>query len=78
MSEDTDNRRQRGFSFMQLGHYIIGVIYLGLAFVFAFPEKVNIKGFALLPEKGLRYTFAALIGLYGLWRLYRGYQQKDQ
>lgn len=75
MNEDAEKRQNRYFSMRSLMDYVMGTIYLCLAFVFAFPEKFSISGFALLPEKGLRYGFSALIALYGLWRFYRGYRK---
>jgi hypothetical protein len=74
MNEIPDKRTKRYILLRQLFDYSMGIIYLCVAILFAFADKFGFS-FTLFPGKGFQYFFAVLIGLYGIWRLYRGYKR---
>ncbi len=76
MREQNDTSKRRRFGFRQLFDLFMGLLYLALAIVFAFGSKFNLS-FAIFEGNNLNYLFAAMIGLYGAWRLYRVFSNNN-
>lgn len=58
-----------------LTNYVMGVFFIGVGFFFMFPMKYSAE-FLSKWDAGTIKMFAVICWIYGVFRLYRGYQKK--
>ncbi|RAI98508.1 hypothetical protein LX64_04870 [Chitinophaga skermanii] len=68
MGQEYSNSRG-GNRYRPLGELIRGLFFVGFALMFVFAEQLGIN---LSWSMNVRYAIGAVLGLYGLFRIYRG------
>jgi hypothetical protein len=74
MENGLREKRTKSYSMMRsLMDYTMGILYLAAAAFLFFAERF---GFSLENfDITFRYIFGGICGLYGCWRIYRGYRK---
>jgi len=72
-NENSEDRRTKGYILMRtIMDYGMGIIILGVGILIAFAPKFNLN---LNMSDLYRYSISGLFVIYGVWRIYRGYQK---
>ncbi len=70
-----DRKQNRKQSFMTMYNYVMGVLWLGIGLLFLLNKPLDIEWIKSDPV--IDNVFGVVGVVYGLFRLYRGYKQKD-
>lgn len=70
-----DRKQNRKQSFMTMYNYVMGVLWLGIGLLFLLNKPLDIDWIKSDPV--IDNVFGVVGVVYGLFRLYRGYKQKD-
>jgi hypothetical protein len=69
------SEREKGIVRMRsITNYAMGVFFIGVGFFFFFPTKYSME-FLSKYDSGTMKMFAVICWIYGVFRLYRGYQK---
>ena len=73
--EQISDRDKNIIRMRSITNYVMGAFFIGVGFVFMFPTKYT-GGFLSKYDAGTIKMFAVICWIYGVFRLYRGYQKK--
>ncbi|GAC1440383.1 MAG: hypothetical protein NVSMB63_06710 [Sediminibacterium sp.] len=76
MENDSRDKQRKSYAFMRTAYDItMSVLFLGMAVVTLFAEKLRIEPLAGTDNTAFRYLFGGICLLYGGFRLYRAFKR---
>jgi hypothetical protein len=73
--EQMSDRDKNIVRMRSLTNYVMGAFFIGVGFFFMFPSKYSAEFLSKWDASTIK-MFAVICWIYGVFRLYRGYQKK--